>query len=403
MIRGYIDVLRAYWPMLIFGLLTVFFGNFGQSFFISWFAAPIQAELALSSSSYGLAYSVATLCSGLIIMVVGGSIDKVPLSLFVSVISLGLFSASLVMWQMDSVVSLVIALFMLRFFGQGLLPHTAMTSMGRYFSASRGRSISVAGSGVPIGEMLLPSLLVLVIALVGWQNSWLIVALSIICIYLPVTHWLLHKAGPSEVDQLGIVTKQQAHNVPDGSRRTVLRDKRFWLALPLILAPGFIVTGIFVQQPYFLSEKGWSTALFATSFVIYGGVHWLTSLVTGTLVDRYSAASLLIFLGAPLFLGLATAATFNGVWVVFVMMAMLAGGIGMAGTITNALWAEVYGTTHLGSIRSLNTALGVMSTAASPFLLGIMIDAGVSVSAILWSMAVFVLVSLVLARQSFRV
>lgn len=402
MIRGYINVLRSYWPMLLFGLLTVFFGNFGQSFFISWFAAPIQAELDLSASTYGLAYSVATLCSGLIIMGVGGSIDKIPLRIFVTIIALGLFTASLVMWQMSSLASLVVALFMLRFFGQGLLPHTAMTTMGRYFSASRGRSMSIASSGITIGEMLLPSLLVVVIALVGWQNSWLVVALSIVCIYLPITHWLLHKAGPSEVEQLDIVAKQQTRTIPDGSRRTVLRDKRFWLALPLILAPGFIVTGIFVQQPFILNEKGWSTALFAASFVLYGGVHWLTSLVTGTLVDRYSAASLLVFLGAPLFLGLATAAIFDGAWVVFAMMAMLAGGIGMAGTITNALWAEIYGTTHLGSIRSLNTALGVMSTAASPFLLGMMIDAGTNVSTILWSMAVFVLVSLVMARQSFR-
>jgi len=402
-IRGYVDLLRSYWPMLVFGLLTVFFGNFGQSFFISWFGAPIQAELGLSASAYGLAYSVATLISGLTIMAIGGAVDRLSLRVFVTFIALGLFTASLVMWRMNSVVSLVIALFMLRFFGQGLMPHTAMTTMGRYFSINRGKAISIAGNGVPLGEMILPSLLVLVIALVGWQNSWLVVALAIACLYLPTAHWLMAKAGPSEVEQLGMEKRLRPDNVPDGSRRTVLRDKRFWLALPLLLAPGFVVTGIFVQQPFILAEKGWSPALFATSFVVYGGIHWLISLVTGTLVDRYSAARLLIFLGVPLFMGLALAGTFEGLWVVFVMMAMLGTGIGMTGTIMNALWAEIYGTTHLGAIRSLITALGVMSTAASPVLLGLVIDAGISASALLWSMAVYVLVSLVLARQSFRV
>ena len=186
MIRGYVDVLRSYWPMLVFGLLTVFFGNFGQSFFISWFGAPIQEKLGLSASAYGSAYSVATLVSGLTIMAIGGLVDKLALRLFVTLIALGLFTASLLMWQMNSLFSLVIALFMLRFFGQGLMPHTAMTVMGRYFSVNRGKSISIAGNGVPLGEMILPSLLVLIIALVGWQNSWLVVAIVIIGVYLPL-------------------------------------------------------------------------------------------------------------------------------------------------------------------------------------------------------------------------
>lgn len=403
MIRGYVDVLRSYWPMLVFGLLTVFFGNFGQSFFISWFGAPIQEKLGLSASAYGSAYSVATLVSGLTIMAIGGLVDKLALRLFVTLIALGLFTASLLMWQMNSLFSLVIALFMLRFFGQGLMPHTAMTVMGRYFSVNRGKSISIAGNGVPLGEMILPSLLVLIIALVGWQNSWLVVAIVIIGVYLPTAHWLLHRAGPSEVERLGMEKRLRPDDVPDGSRRTVLRDKRFWLALPLLLAPGFIVTGIFIQQAFILSEKGWSTGLFATSFIVYGGVHWVASLITGTLVDRFSAARLLVFLGVPLFAGLAFAGTFEDIWVVFIMMTMLGTGIGMTGTIMNALWAEIYGTTHLGAIRSLVTALGVMSTAASPALFGLMIDAGISASALLWTMAAYVLVGLILARQSFRV
>ena len=240
MIRGYVDVLRSYWPMLVFGLLTVFFGNFGQSFFISWFGAPIQEKLGLSASAYGSAYSVATLVSGLTIMAIGGLVDKLALRLFVTLIALGLFTASLLMWQMNSLFSLVIALFMLRFFGQGLMPHTAMTVMGRYFSVNRGKSISIAGNGVPLGEMILPSLLVLIIALVGWQNSWLVVAIVIIGVYLPTAHWLLHRAGPSEVERLGMEKRLRPDNVPDGSRRTVLKDERFWLALPLLLAPGLL-------------------------------------------------------------------------------------------------------------------------------------------------------------------
>jgi len=37
--------------MLAFGFLTVFWGNFGQSFFVSWFGASIQQGLGLSSAA----------------------------------------------------------------------------------------------------------------------------------------------------------------------------------------------------------------------------------------------------------------------------------------------------------------------------------------------------------------
>ena len=39
-----------------------------------------------------------------------------------------------------------------------------------------------------------------------------------------------------------------------------------------------------------------------------------------------------------------------------------------------SLWAELYGVLNLGSIRSLLHAIGVFSTAISPFLFGLFLD-----------------------------
>jgi MFS family permease len=310
--------------------------------------------------------------------------------------------AALLMWQVSSLPSLVIALFLLRFCGQGLLPHTAITTMGRYFSLNRGKAISLAVNGVPLGEMLLPSLIVLIIAWVGWQQSWLVIAGLIAVVYLPLAHWLLSRAGPSEVEREGLEKRLRREDQPDGSRRTVLQDGRFWRALPLLLTPGFVVTGVFIHQGFILPEKGWTPALFATAFIVYGAVHWLGGLVTGALVDRYSAVRLMPLLGGPFVLGLIAAGLLNGVWVVYLMMSCFAIGMGMTGTLMNALWAEAYGTTHLGAIRSLITAFGVVSTALSPILLGVMIDAGLSVAALLFAMAGLALAGSVLARFSYR-
>lgn len=388
--------------MLIFGLATVFFGNFGQSFFISWYGASIQSDLGLSAAAYGSAYSGATLVSGLTIMAIGGAIDRVALHWFITFAALGLTLAALLMWQMASLPTLIIALFLLRFCGQGLMPHTAMTTMARYFSINRGKAISVAGTGVPLGEIVLPSIAVALIAIFGWQSAWLMIALIIPLVFLPLVHWLLRQAGPSEAETEGVTKAEQPQAVPHGSRRTVLADGRFWRAIPLILAPPFIVTGLFIHQGFVLEQKGWSSNLFASAFIVYGAIHWAASIVTGTLVDRFSATRLLKFLGLPFVIGLSLGALLNGGWVVFLMMGTLGIGIGMMGTIANAIWAEAYGTTHLGSIRSLITAMMVISTSASPVLLGFLIDHGLSARGMLLAMAGYALFGTLLARFSFR-
>jgi MFS family permease len=154
-IRDYISFFSRCWPLLVFGVITVFLGNFGQSFFISWYGTSFQQSLELSATGYGSVYSVSTLASGLLLMWIGAAIDTIPLRWFIGFVALDLSVATLILCQVSNVVGLVIGLFMLRFFGQGLLPHTAITTMTREFSIHRGKAVSIATSGVPFGEILL--------------------------------------------------------------------------------------------------------------------------------------------------------------------------------------------------------------------------------------------------------
>ena len=169
---SYIPFLRQRWPLLAFGFATVFWGNFGQSFFIGWFGADIQQSLGLSASAYGSAYSGATLMSAFAVAWLGGLIDRMPLHRFVLLVCLGLTSAGLLMWQASQVWLLVAGLFLLRLFGQSLLPHTGMTTMARRFDADRGKAISLSMSAVPVGEVVLPLIAVVLIRLIGRPRSW---------------------------------------------------------------------------------------------------------------------------------------------------------------------------------------------------------------------------------------
>jgi MFS family permease len=402
-IQDYISFFRRCWPLLSFGVLTVFWGNFGQSFFISWYGASFQHSLNMSATGYGSVYSIATLASGLLLMWLGAAIDKIPLRWFVVFIAIGLWVATLILWQVSSVAGLVVGIFMLRFFGQGLLPHTAITTMTREFSVHRGKAVSIATSGVPLGEVLLPSLAVFLIASLGWQNSWLVIGLSVPLIYLFSAQWLISLSGQNKYseDTVSLVDKVRRSLPQQGSRRTLLGDYRFWLALPAILAAPFIITGLFIHQGFFLPQMGWTPLLFANCFIFYGSAHWLSSMYTGALVDRFSGVQLLKFYPLPMGIGLLMPIIFHGNWVAYALMISVGLSIGAGSPIIGSLWVEVYGTQHLGAIRALISSLAVISTSASPVLFGYLIDAGISGQLLFMWLGVFVVAAIGLSLFSY--
>ena len=57
-------------------------------------------------------------------------------------------------------------------------------------------------------------------------------------------------------------------------------------------------------------------------------------------------------------------------------MALMGASAGAATVLFGALWAEIYGTDNIGSIRSLGVTLQVLSTAVAPALMGALLDAG---------------------------
>ncbi|MBF0247519.1 MAG: hypothetical protein HQL36_05540, partial [Alphaproteobacteria bacterium] len=57
--------------------------------------------------------------------------------------------------------------------------------------------------------------------------------------------------------------------------------------------------------------------------------------------------------------------------------------VGASTVLISAAWAETFGVRHLGAIRSLTSSMTVLSTALAPVLMGWLLDAGVTVTAIL--------------------
>lgn len=402
MLRHYLGLFRQQPGFLAFGLITACLSSFGQTFYIGLFSGEIRADFDLGHGEFGLLYSLATLGSGFALLWCGRLVDWLDLRTITGLTVAGLGLACIGMAFVAHPVALVAVLFSLRLLGQGMMGHIAITAMGRYFIQARGRAVSVAASGYPLGEAIFPALAVAMIAGLGWRATWATAGTALLVVGLPLLLALLR--GHNRRQRLWRLRRHREFRAATarGDREwrvaNVLRDARFWLLLPILLSPAFFVTGFFFHQVALATAKGWPLEWLAASFAVFAATQLTGLTLAGYLTDRTSARSLLAFYLLPLASGLAVIwLASQAPWMV-IYMALMGLTAGAGGTIVGAIWAELYGTRHLGSIRSVHTAFMVFSTAASPWLLGTLMDAGITIESLAAASVAWLLAVSLLAR-----
>lgn len=353
--------------------LCTLFSSYGQTFYIALSSGGIRDEFELSHGQFGWLYMAATLTSAALIPFVGRSIDSVRIERYALFVIAGLAVSMVLVASAPSVVFLFAAIAGIRLFGQGLMGHTAMTAVGRWFSADRGKAVSIAALGHQIGEGVMPVSFVAIAALVGWRGGWLVNALFLGLIVLPAVYFLMRvPRTPSPVEIEGRVSSRQ------WTRREALRDPVFWLLLTGILAPPFIGTTVFFHQVYLTELRGWSLSQFAGATPVLSIFAVLATVASGHLIDRFGSAALLPVMlafvaAANLAIGLGDSAS-----MVLVYMACMGISFGLYASAFGAIWPELYGVAHLGAIKAVVTAMMVFSTALGPGVSGWLIDAGLA-------------------------
>jgi len=397
---NYFAFIRSQYRFLLFGFLMMGLSNYGQTFFIALYSAEIRAAFELSNAGFGALYSAMTLLSAVVMVYSGPLIDEWSLPRFTSFVLLGLAAGCVVMGLANHIAWLAVALFMLRHFGQALSSHTGMTAISRAYEANRGQAVSLIQLGYAGFEGVFPLMAVALIAWLGWQQSWSVYAILLVLVAVPV-QLALSRAEPSHGKQ----DVAEQGDAPQADRRAVLQDKRFYLVLPLYMASPFLLTGMFFHQVQLADARGWDLAVLAAAFSLYAALKIVASLLTGPLVDRFSARRILPLMAIPLLLGfwlILLPDNIAGGLTPFVYMGLLGVHLGMAGPVSGGLWPELFGTKNLGAIRSMTTPIMVASTAASPVLFGAMLDANIGFSQIVAGSMVFVVGAAMLAFLGLR-
>lgn len=371
MLIDYWHFARAHPRFLGFGFLLAFLSSAGQTYFIGVFGPEIQSEFGLDSGSWGRIYMMGTLASAVVINWSGSLIDRFDLRWFTAMSLLGLSAACFVMSSVTTPLILVLAIFMLRQFGQGLSSHAGITSMARYHQADRGKAIALAAIGFAVGEAALPVMAVFAIQAWGWRETYAGVSVVVLMALL-LALWLLKGHSQRHAIHRQLIDQQtsQENSQFNYTRKQMLSEPRFYLMLPAMITPSLIMTALFFFPAEIAKAKGWSSLWVTGHYWVYSITAVTVTITSGVLIDRFSARRVVPTFLIPLAFSLVVLTLSNHAFIVWPFMFLMGASSGLYFTGLSALWAELYGARHLGAIKSLTNAVMVFSSALGPALVG---------------------------------
>ncbi len=367
--------------VIIFGFIFTFFSSFGQSFFLGLFNSSIRETLSITHGQFGSIYASATLLSSFLLIWVGKKIDDINIFKFAFYVTLLLSFSCFFFSKISSIALLFIAVFLMRFSGQGLMSHTATTTIARYFTKSRGKALSAGWFGLSTAEFILPVLIVYLLTITAWQNIWISISILTL-IFLPLASFFLIKKLDFDTREHADPGDTESKEIRQWKRIEVLKDYRFYIVCLNMLAMPWIATGVFVYQSFITESKEWGTFVIAQSFMIYSILSVITLLSAGFLIDKFTSRKLLIFMNIPLLFSTLVLIFFDIPLSAFIFLGLIGISNGLANVLGSSTWAEIYGVKYIGSIKALTTALMVFSTAFGTALFGVLIDKGFSIEQI---------------------
>ena len=384
---------------LLAGGLISLGSSLWQNFFVTVVAGKIMVSCNLTVGDGGGVYSAGTTASGRVMLYCGVLSDRFRARALASVVLVMLAGACLLMANVKGVWMLPVAIFALRFSGQGMMSHIAVVAVARWFSAARGKALAISTLGFSFGEALLPMLFVFLLGVLPWRTLWVIAAMLSIAL-IPVLLGLLRRERTPQ--SIAAQDSVAGMNNRHWTRRETLHHWLFWMIIPLMTAPGIFSTALFFQQVHLSQTKGWGHEHFVALFPFYTVTTIGAMFVYGLAIDRFGCRRLIAWFQVPMALAYLTfglGETLYSAALGFFLMGLMQGG---GATLFGAFWPEFYGSRNLGAVKSLATSLMVLGSALGPGVTGLLIDLGIPFQDQMVGYAIYILLGCLLAHIAMR-
>jgi MFS family permease len=270
-----------------------------------------------------------------------------------------------------------------------------------WFDRRRGMALGILATSTRVLMSLIPVLLNLAIELYSWRIAWILSAVFVWIIVIPIARrGLIDK--PSDVGQVvdGAPMTAAGDHKPAPplviTRAQAVRTSRFWIVAAYGSTTGFMSTALNFHQISMLGEAGMSATEAAVMFLpqVIGAA--AAGIVFGYFADRLTGRILIPMVMGLMAAGLLLVQFLAPGLTTIVYSVSLGATMGAGRTVTSTLLPRWFGLVHIGSIQSTIGLIGVASTAFGPVAFALVTDlTGSYASAAAWFAIVPVVVALV--------
>lgn len=395
------------WVIVFISAVSLFFSAPGQTYSISVFKNIYQEEFNVSSSMMSLGYTLATILSGSLLVIIGKFVDRYGQRIMMMIVGILLALTTFYHSFVINVAMIFSGFFFLRFFGQGsltLIPHSLVP---QWFEKKRALALSLETFGALIATMSVPAFNYWLITQIGWQNAWRVWGIGLLIVFVPLTYiFVINK--PSEIgltiDNGTIKNDEDAKK--DAQKLTAesftlkeaLQTKEFWMIGLMSTVVPLFSTGITFHFFDMMALRNVSNAHASFIIGLVAFPAFFMPFAARLLIDRYPMKY--IFFGALVMIFIAM------VWLAFFVNGAISAaafilfyGVAVAVKIVtlNTIWPTYFGRKYLGAIRGATTVFMVLSTALGPLPLGIVYDLTGSFNIAIYIMMGHALIAMVFA------
>ena len=432
--------------LFVLGMLAIVLSTPGQTAGVSAFTGPLIEAMSMSRAQLSLAYLIGTIASAVMLTPAGKVYDRlgsrvtgtgVTAALALSLVGLtqaprvlGLLDLAGVPSAASALIIMSLGFFLIRFFGQGMMPLVGRTMILKWFDDKRGTVSAVLGSVVPLAFALAPPVFNGLISNYGMTGAWLLIAavlapgFALIVAFTfrdppanyqpPVaasdkaTGWVVKLAlGWRSVAarvgrRMGLrPSKEPMRPERDINLAEARRSLAFWVFLLVVTLGSGLITGLTFHVVAVFAEAGiGATAALAVFFpasLISVLVTPIASIASDRLPLKYfammHAAALALFLIAIPLLSFGAAA--------YVLLVVSKGiATSMFAVNHTVVWPRFFGLEHLGSISGYSAAWFVAGSALGPYLYSLSVQLTGSFWSVSYAFVPVCLVLLVLATRA---
>ncbi|MFO0863161.1 MAG: MFS transporter [Gemmataceae bacterium] len=343
----------------------------GRTHGLGLITVPLTTELQINAVDFAFVNLLATLIGAVFCVPCGWLLDRiggrwmvlaVAGSLSGTVVAMSFLSPTWGVWLMPALFGLVL---LTRGLGQSALSVVSLAIMGRASGGRTGIGVGVYSFLVAIGFMAAFSAVKYVDSLQpGWRSIWLGIGAAVAV--FAVVGSLLMSLDRSDAETRVEENTQAQEGL---TLAATLMTPAFWVYAGATSLYGLIAAGVSLFNQSILADRGFDRDIFLTVTAATPMIGLAANLATGFLATRIATGKLMALAMTVLAGALLAFPLVTELYHVYLYAAAMGIAGGMVTVLFFGIWAEAFGTRHLGKIQGAAQMMTVFASAAGPLLL----------------------------------